>query len=167
MMKIAFAAAVLMPASLLGDTIPAKAQNLKMAQGVDVQIRRDRDRRWNDSDVTVGFGSGGVTVGPRQNCRMGDHYGRTGRRPHNHAQGAPLRLIYAGERKWPRLRGHFGRVNKGRPPEQRLNYKVGPLPDFKGGREPGALSSDAAFHPARQTITRECDGDRVTADDGC
>ena len=51
---------------------PAEAaQNLKMAQGVDVQIGRDRDRsRRNDSDVTVGIGSGGVTVGPRQNCRM-------------------------------------------------------------------------------------------------
>ena len=47
MMKIAFAvavaAAVLMPASLLVGTIPAEAQNLKMAQGVDVQIGRDRD----------------------------------------------------------------------------------------------------------------------------
>ncbi|MGB9272682.1 MAG: hypothetical protein WCB74_26155 [Pseudolabrys sp.] len=75
MMKIAFAvaiaAAVLMSAPLLVGTIPAEAQNLKMAQGVDVQIGRDRDRpRRNDSDVTVGIGSGGVTVGPRQSCRM-------------------------------------------------------------------------------------------------
>jgi hypothetical protein len=74
MMKITFAmavaAAVLMPASVLVGTIPAEAQNLKMAQGVDVGIGRDRDRRRNDSDVTVGIGSGGVTVGPRQNCRM-------------------------------------------------------------------------------------------------
>jgi hypothetical protein len=74
MMKIAFAvavaAAVLMPASLLVGTIPAEAQNLKMAQGVDVQIGRDRDRRRGDSDTTVGVGPGGVTVGPRQNCRM-------------------------------------------------------------------------------------------------
>jgi hypothetical protein len=65
MMKITFAvaiaAAVLMPAPLLVGAIPAEAQNLKMAQGVDVQ---------NDSDVTVGVGPGGVTVGPRQNCRM-------------------------------------------------------------------------------------------------
>ena len=58
-------------AALLVGTFPAEAQNLKMAQGVDVQIGRDRDRsRRNDSDVTVGIGSGGVTVGPRQNCRM-------------------------------------------------------------------------------------------------
>src|SRR4030095_14684102 len=75
MMKISFAvalgAAVLMPAPLLLGTTPAEAQNLKMAQGIDVQIGGDRDRRRrNDSDVTVGIGSGGVTVGPRQNCRM-------------------------------------------------------------------------------------------------
>ena len=78
MMKITFAvaiaAAVLMPAPLLVGAIPAEAQYLKMAQGVDVQIGRDRDdrdrRRRNDSDVTVGVGPGGVTVGPRQNCRM-------------------------------------------------------------------------------------------------
>ena len=71
---VAIAAAVLMPAPLLVGAIPAEAQNLKMAQGVDVQIGRDRDdrdrRRRNDSDVTVGVGPGGVTVGPRQNCRM-------------------------------------------------------------------------------------------------
>jgi hypothetical protein len=78
MMKIAFAvaiaAAVLMPATSLAGAIPAEAQNLKMAQGVDVQIGRDRDdrdrRRRSDSDVTVGVGPGGVTIGPRQNCRM-------------------------------------------------------------------------------------------------
>jgi hypothetical protein len=74
MMKIAFAvmvaAAVLMPTPLLVGTTPAEAQNLKMAQGVDIQIGRDRDRRRNDSDATVGIGPGGVTVGPRQNCRM-------------------------------------------------------------------------------------------------
>jgi hypothetical protein len=78
MMKITFAvaiaAAVLMPAPLLLGAIPAEAQNLKMAQGIDVQIGRDRDdrdrRRRNDSDVTVGVGPGGVTIGPRQNCRM-------------------------------------------------------------------------------------------------
>jgi hypothetical protein len=76
MMKITFAVAaataVLMTAPLLGGTFPAEAQNLKMAQGVDVQIGRDRDDRdrRRDRDVTVGVGSGGVTVGPRQNCRM-------------------------------------------------------------------------------------------------
>ncbi len=76
MMKIAsavaVAAAVLMPAPLLVGTIPAEAQNLKMAQGVDVQIRGDRDdrRRRSDSDVTVGVGPGGVKIGPRRDCRM-------------------------------------------------------------------------------------------------
>ena len=78
MIKIAFAlaaaGAVLMTAPLLVGTVPAKAQNLKMAQGVDVQVGRDRDdsyrRRRNDSDVTIGVGPGGVTVGPRRNCRM-------------------------------------------------------------------------------------------------
>ena len=76
MMKIALAvaaaAAVLTTAPLV---IPAKAQGVKMAQGVDVQIGRDRedrydrDRRRYDSDTTVGVGPGGVTVGPRQRCR--------------------------------------------------------------------------------------------------
>jgi hypothetical protein len=48
-----------------------------MAQGVDVQIGRDRDDRYDrdrrgryDSDTTVGVGPGGVTVGPGQRCRM-------------------------------------------------------------------------------------------------
>jgi hypothetical protein len=77
LVKIAFAvtaaAAVVMTAPLLVGTTSAKAQNLKMAQGVDVQLGRDRDRdrrRGNDSDVTIGVGPGGVTVGPRRNCRM-------------------------------------------------------------------------------------------------
>jgi hypothetical protein len=72
MMKIVFAvaaaAAVLAPAPLLVGSIPAEAQDLKMAQ-VDVQIGRDRDRR-RDSGTTVGVGPGGVTVGPKQKCRM-------------------------------------------------------------------------------------------------
>ena len=80
MIKIAFAlaaaGAVCMTSPLLVGTVPAKAQSLKMAQGVDVQLGRDRDdrdrRRRNDSDVTIGVGPGGVTIGPkrRQNCRM-------------------------------------------------------------------------------------------------
>jgi hypothetical protein len=82
MIKIAFAAAaaaaVLMTAPPLVGATPAKAQGLKMAQGVDVQLGRDRgdrdmDRRGrNDSDATVGVGPGGVTIGPRhrENCRI-------------------------------------------------------------------------------------------------
>jgi hypothetical protein len=67
MMKIAFiaaaAVAVLTTAPL---TIPVKAQ------GVDVQLGRDRDdyRDRRHNDYTVGIGPGGVTVGPRRNCRM-------------------------------------------------------------------------------------------------
>ena len=79
MMKIALAvaaaAAVLTSSPLV---TPAKAaQGVKMAQGVDVQIGRDRDDRYDrdrrrgyDSDTTVGVGPGGITVGPRQRCRM-------------------------------------------------------------------------------------------------
>jgi hypothetical protein len=78
MMRIALAmtaaAAVLTTAPLV---TPAKAQGVKMAQGVDVQVGRDRDDRYYrerrgryDSDTTVGIGPGGVTVGPRQRCRM-------------------------------------------------------------------------------------------------
>lgn len=77
MMKITAAimaaAAVLTTAPL---ATPATAQGIKMAQGVDVQIGRDRDDRYDrdrrgryDSDTTVGVGPGGVTVGPRQRCR--------------------------------------------------------------------------------------------------
>jgi hypothetical protein len=49
-------------------TTPAKAQ------GIDVQIGRDRyddryDRDRRRNDYTVGVGPGGVTVGPRQRCR--------------------------------------------------------------------------------------------------
>src|SRR6266487_1551178 len=67
MMKIAFvAAAALAVLTTAPLTIPVKAQ------GVDVQLGRDRDdsyRHRRDSDVTVGIGPGGVTVGPRRNCR--------------------------------------------------------------------------------------------------
>jgi hypothetical protein len=71
----AAAAAMLTAAPLLVGTDPAEAQNLKMAQGVDVQVGRDRDdrdrrvRRDRD-DVTIGVGPGGVRVGPRrERCR--------------------------------------------------------------------------------------------------
>src|SRR5260370_7649637 len=77
MMKIGFAvaaaAAVLMTAPSLVSTTPAKAQTLKMAQGVDVQLGRDRDdrdrRRRNDSDLPIGLGPAALTVSPPQNCR--------------------------------------------------------------------------------------------------
>jgi hypothetical protein len=73
-LAVAAAAALLTTAPLVA---PAEAQGVKMAQGVDVQIGRDRDDRYDrdrrrryDSDTTVGVGPGGVTVGPRQRCRM-------------------------------------------------------------------------------------------------
>ena len=69
-LAVAAAAAVLTTAPL---ATPAKAQGVKMAQGVDVQIGRDRnygDRRRYDSDTTVGIGPSGVTIGPRERCRM-------------------------------------------------------------------------------------------------
>ena len=73
-MKIAFvvAAAVLTTVPLV---TPAKAQGVKMAQ-VDMQtgLHLDdldyRNRRRYDSNATVGVGPGGVTIGPRQRCRM-------------------------------------------------------------------------------------------------
>jgi hypothetical protein len=76
MMKIAFvmAAAVLTTAPL---ATPAKVQGVKMAQ-VDMQTglhiddpaNYSRDRRRYDSNAAVGVGPGGVTIGPRQRCRM-------------------------------------------------------------------------------------------------
>ena len=80
MMKIALAVAAAVAVLTTAPLVtPAKAQDVKqgvkMAQ-VDVQVGRDRDdryyrdRRRYDSDTTVGIGSGGVTVGPRQRCRM-------------------------------------------------------------------------------------------------
>ena len=83
MMKITLAVAA--AAAVLTTTpiaTPAKAQGVKMAQGIDVQLGRDRDDRYDsdrydrdrrqrfDSDTTVGVGPGGVTIGPGQRCRM-------------------------------------------------------------------------------------------------
>ncbi len=72
MMKIALAvaaaAAVLTTAPLV---TPAKAQGVDVQIGRDHYDRYDRDRRRGyDSDVTVGLGPGGVSIGPRQRCRM-------------------------------------------------------------------------------------------------
>ena len=80
-MKIALvvATAVLTTVPLV---TPANAQGVKMAQ-VDMKTglhiddpahysrdRHSRDRRRYDSNATVGVGPGGVTIGPRQHCRM-------------------------------------------------------------------------------------------------
>jgi hypothetical protein len=67
MMKIAFVltAAVVLTNSPLAT--PTKAQELKMAKGIDVQIGRDRSDRYDTDrrrdDATVGIGPGGVTAG--------------------------------------------------------------------------------------------------------
>lgn len=80
MLKIALALAATTAALTTTPlAIPANAQGVKMAQGVDVQIGRDREDRYRDRDyrdrdrydrdTTVGVGPGGVTVSPRQRCR--------------------------------------------------------------------------------------------------
>jgi hypothetical protein len=75
MMKILFAASavavVFAAAPPFTGTTPANAQNVQMAQGVEVEVGRDRDydrriRRDRDEGVTVGVGPGGVRVGPRR-----------------------------------------------------------------------------------------------------
>ena len=72
---VATAAAIFTATPLFVGAVPAKAENLKMAQGVDVQINGDRDdrgrRNRRDKDVTVGVGPGGIVVGPRarERCR--------------------------------------------------------------------------------------------------
>ena len=63
-LAVAAAAAVLTTAPLV---TPAKAQCVDVQIGRDRYDRYDRDRR---SDTTVGLGPGGVTIGPRQRCRM-------------------------------------------------------------------------------------------------
>ena len=75
MLKIVLALSA--AAALISTTplvTPAQAEGVKMAQGVDVQIGRDRDcydrERRYDRETTVGVGPGGVTVGPRERCRM-------------------------------------------------------------------------------------------------
>jgi hypothetical protein len=76
MMRIALAmaaAAAVLTLTTAPLATPTKAEELKMAQ-VDVQIGRDRSDRYDRDrrrdDATVGIGPGGVTVGPRRNCRM-------------------------------------------------------------------------------------------------
>jgi len=79
-LAVATAAVVFAAGSSLGGVVPAKAENLKMAQ-VDIQVGRDRDvrdrdvgeeryhRDRRDSGTTVGVGPGGIVVGPKQHCR--------------------------------------------------------------------------------------------------
>ncbi len=69
----AAAAAIATAAPWSIGAVPAKADNLQIAQaGVEVQIGHDRDdvrrRRNEDSRTTIGVGPSGVVVGP-QRCR--------------------------------------------------------------------------------------------------
>jgi hypothetical protein len=72
---VATAAAIFTATPLFVGATPAKAENLKMAQGVDVRIDGDRDdhgrRNRRDRDLTVGVGPGGIAIGPRsrERCR--------------------------------------------------------------------------------------------------
>ena len=78
---------------------PGKAQDVKMAQGVDVQVGRDRDdlydrdrRRRYDSDPQSARRRRWREHRPTTALPHGDYHDRTGRRPQDHAQGASLRL---------------------------------------------------------------------------
>jgi hypothetical protein len=70
----ATAAAVFTAASSFGGVVPAKAENLKMAQ-VQIEVGRDRDvreerrRDRREPGATVGVGPGGIVVGPQGHCR--------------------------------------------------------------------------------------------------
>jgi hypothetical protein len=71
--EIAFvAAAAVTVLTTAPPATPSKAEELKMAQ-VDVQIGRDRydryDRDRGRDGATVGIGTGGISVGPRQHWR--------------------------------------------------------------------------------------------------
>ncbi len=77
-LAVATAAVAFTAAPLFVGAVPAKAENLQMAQGIDVQVGRDRDRireeriirpRRDREDVTIGVRPGGVVVGPRERCR--------------------------------------------------------------------------------------------------
>jgi len=75
-LAVATAAVVFTAGSSFGWVIPAKAENLKMAQA-EIQVGRDRDvreqrsrRHRSDSGTTVGIGPGGIVVGPRERCHM-------------------------------------------------------------------------------------------------
>jgi hypothetical protein len=71
MMKIAFVVAAAL-AVLTTAPLPTPAK----AQGIDVQVGRDRYDRYDDRydrdrrhDYTVGVGPGGLRIGPREHCR--------------------------------------------------------------------------------------------------
>jgi hypothetical protein len=72
-LAVATAAVVFTAAPLFAGAISAKAENVQMAQGIDVDIGRNREERIRPrrdrDDVTIGVRPGGVVVGPRNRCR--------------------------------------------------------------------------------------------------
>jgi hypothetical protein len=99
MMKMTLAAAtataMIAVAPWFAGSVPGKAEGLQLAQGIDLQIGRDRDekakvgrdrdekvqvgrdrdekarrdRRDEGADVTVGVGPKGLVVGPQEKCK--------------------------------------------------------------------------------------------------
>jgi hypothetical protein len=73
-LAMAAAAAIIMTGPSFVGAVPAKAEQLKMAQ-VELQIGRDRednsrrDRRDENPGVSIGVGPKGVVVGPKRRCR--------------------------------------------------------------------------------------------------
>jgi hypothetical protein len=71
----ATATALIVAAPWFAGSVPAKAEGLQLAQGVDVQVGRDRDekarrdRRDEGKDVTIGLGPKGLVVGPKEKCK--------------------------------------------------------------------------------------------------
>jgi hypothetical protein len=74
-LAVAAAAAVLTSAPF---ATPVKAQNLKMAQGVDVQIGRDRYDRYDRDRGRDGATVGIDTIWPTTALPHGDYHDRTG-----------------------------------------------------------------------------------------
>jgi hypothetical protein len=73
-LAVATAAAIIAVGPSFVGTVAAKAEQLKMAQGVDVQIGRDqqdngrRDQRDENPGVNIGVGPHGIVVGPKRRC---------------------------------------------------------------------------------------------------
>jgi hypothetical protein len=80
MLAAATATAMIAAAPWFVGSVPAKAEGLQLAQGLDVQVGRDRDQKDRDEkarrdkrdenkDVTIGIGPKGLVVGPKENCK--------------------------------------------------------------------------------------------------
>jgi hypothetical protein len=72
-LSVTAAAAIFTAASLFNNLAPANAQDLKMAQGIDVQVGHEQDQRGGDrrndnANPTIRIGPGGVSVGQKRHC---------------------------------------------------------------------------------------------------